>query len=62
MKYMYTMRQHLGACHMATERVPTEIWIKILRHAISVPLFLDTDPTESYGVEAMIGGYDDPTL
>jgi hypothetical protein len=45
---------------MATERVPTEIWIKILRYAISVPLFLDTDPIEAYGVEAMIAAYDDP--
>jgi hypothetical protein len=47
---------------MATERVPTEIWIKILRYAICVPLFLDTDPIDAYGVEAMISGYGDPTL
>ncbi|CAG7852878.1 SubName: Full=Uncharacterized protein {ECO:0000313/EMBL:CCA69310.1} [Serendipita indica DSM 11827] len=38
--------------------LPTEIWQTILRHAIFVPLFFDTDPLSSYGLAALRGYYD----
>jgi hypothetical protein len=32
---------------------PVEIWHKILKYAISVPLFFDPDPTETYGIDSI---------
>jgi hypothetical protein len=34
-----------------TTAFPVEIWEKILKYAISVPLFFETDPASSYGIE-----------
>ncbi|CAG7852886.1 SubName: Full=Uncharacterized protein {ECO:0000313/EMBL:CCA75174.1} [Serendipita indica DSM 11827] len=38
---------------MANPPLTVEIWQKILRHAIFVPVFLDSDPVETYGTEAL---------
>lgn len=34
-------------------QIPPELWQKILRHAIFVPLFFDTDPVTSYGLASL---------
>jgi len=36
-----------------SSRTPIEIWRIILKYSIYVPLFLDSDPVESYGVDCM---------
>ncbi|CCA77400.1 hypothetical protein PIIN_11377 [Serendipita indica DSM 11827] len=38
---------------MMGPRVPVEIWQKILRHAMYIPVFFDIDPIETYGIQAM---------
>jgi hypothetical protein len=35
-------------------QAPVEIWHKILKYTISVPLFLDPNPTETYGIDSII--------
>ncbi|CCA77164.1 hypothetical protein PIIN_11146 [Serendipita indica DSM 11827] len=38
---------------MMGPRVPVEIWQKILRHAMHIPVFFDIDPIETYCIQAM---------
>ncbi|PVG00654.1 hypothetical protein CPB86DRAFT_782487 [Serendipita vermifera] len=40
-----------------TSQTPVEIWHKILRYAISVPLFFDVNPAETYGVDSISNYY-----
>jgi hypothetical protein len=38
-------------------QTPVEIWHKILKYAISVPLFLDTNPAETLGIDSIANYY-----
>jgi hypothetical protein len=38
---------------------PVEVWEKILKYSISVPLFFESDPAASYGVECLPRYYDE---
>lgn len=46
---------------MAAHRVPVEIWQSILRYAIAVPVFFETDPIEMCGFQDFINLYLDET-
>ncbi|PVG00653.1 hypothetical protein CPB86DRAFT_664198, partial [Serendipita vermifera] len=40
-----------------TPQAPIEIWHKILKYAISVPLFFDPNPSEVYGIDSITDYY-----